>query len=369
MSLRLASAFLTIALLCFGQAAHAQDFITNNDPRNPVQVDLSILNEPPPEQAAPNNPVVLEPPTRALKFRNLTRPALPAVRPIPAIDKPKPPSKPVIRPAPPAAIKTMPVEKPAVAKSIVTVPPNPGHKPALPPTPVAKPAPSLSATKIESSPVHKTEPDPVSVAPTAPIQPKPEAAPVLPPPVQPAETKPEIVIETPPEAEKPVVAPQKPEIPLVPKAPVKSTAGPIPPPDHKNIVKPDAQSAFISKTPKMVKAEETGQNLPKPVAGKDKVRLKFDSGTSDLNAEAASALDSVIASLNESDKLRLQLLAYAQGTQDSASSARRLALSRALAVRAYLMDHNIRPTRVDVRAMGSETQEQPLDRVDVIFIE
>jgi outer membrane protein OmpA-like peptidoglycan-associated protein len=64
---------------------------------------------------------------------------------------------------------------------------------------------------------------------------------------------------------------------------------------------------------------------------------------------------------------RLQVRGYAAGEDGSKSSARRIALSRALSVRSYLMDKGVKAKRVDVRAMGSETDRNPLDRVDLIF--
>jgi outer membrane protein OmpA-like peptidoglycan-associated protein len=59
-------------------------------------------------------------------------------------------------------------------------------------------------------------------------------------------------------------------------------------------------------------------------------------------------------------------MAFAQGTEDTASQARRLSLSRALAVRTYLIDQGIRSTRMDVRALGATADQGPLDRVDIV---
>lgn len=415
MTVRSALTFIALTLLCSGAPALAQQqnqFITHNDPRNPVQVDLSVLNIAPPEQAAPKNEIILQPPPpRMLKFRSLTKPPAPAQRPIPAIDRPKPP----VAPAVTSAVK--PVAKPAVTaraeKPLVTVPPKPERKPghtaataaSAPPVPEAKPAvarrPPETVTKsvtAENKPVVAPKTPPVDVQ-TAqkktektevkaePLQ-KPAPVPVItspalkkietpapPPPAVPAkivlpETKVTAQALKEPEKKakdqtipaKPVVAPEKPVAPVVKGAPV-------PPPAHERVVSPDAKSAFLDKGPKMIRADSAGRNQPKPLPNKPRVSLSFDATSADLNADTASALDSVIASLNESEKLRLQLMAYASDLEGSSSSARRLSLSRALAVRAYLMDHGIRPTRVDVRAMGSETQEKPLDRVDVVFIE
>jgi outer membrane protein OmpA-like peptidoglycan-associated protein len=63
---------------------------------------------------------------------------------------------------------------------------------------------------------------------------------------------------------------------------------------------------------------------------------------------------------------RLTVKAYAAGQSSNASQARRLSLSRALAVRSYLIDKGIRSTRIDVQAMGApDNANGPADRVDL----
>ncbi|HEY9568576.1 MAG TPA: lysophospholipase, partial [Thalassobaculum sp.] len=68
------------------------------------------------------------------------------------------------------------------------------------------------------------------------------------------------------------------------------------------------------------------------------------------------------------EALRVQLLAYAAGDESNANKARRISLSRALAVRAYLIDKQIQSTRMDVRALGNRTTDSPRDRVDVVLV-
>ena len=67
------------------------------------------------------------------------------------------------------------------------------------------------------------------------------------------------------------------------------------------------------------------------------------------------------------DNARLQLLAYAAGAENESSKARRLSLSRALAVRSYLIAEGVRSTRIDVRALGNKTEAEPADRVDLLI--
>lgn len=95
--------------------------------------------------------------------------------------------------------------------------------------------------------------------------------------------------------------------------------------------------------------------------------LEFTGNGSDLSPQAEAKLKNIVKQMQQMGENRLQVRAYATGEDGSKSSARRISLSRALAVRSYLMDAGIKPTRVDVRALGTETDRSPLDRVDLIF--
>ena len=96
--------------------------------------------------------------------------------------------------------------------------------------------------------------------------------------------------------------------------------------------------------------------------------MPFDSGQSTLPDTAQGDLDALATRLRRDETLRVQLLAYADGPDDDANRARRLSLSRALAVRAYLIDKQIQSTRMDVRALGNRTSDSPKDRVDVVLV-
>jgi outer membrane protein OmpA-like peptidoglycan-associated protein len=70
--------------------------------------------------------------------------------------------------------------------------------------------------------------------------------------------------------------------------------------------------------------------------------------------------------MSRDQALRIQLLAYAGQASDSASQARRLSLSRALAARSQLIEQGVRSTRIDVRALGNKSAGGPTDRIDII---
>jgi outer membrane protein OmpA-like peptidoglycan-associated protein len=42
-----------------------------------------------------------------------------------------------------------------------------------------------------------------------------------------------------------------------------------------------------------------------------------------------------------------------------------MSLSRALAIRSFLIENGVRSTRIDVRALGNKTTEEPFNRVDL----
>lgn len=99
-------------------------------------------------------------------------------------------------------------------------------------------------------------------------------------------------------------------------------------------------------------------------------RIVFSAGNADLPDGAKSDLDALVKRLNDSDRVRLQLVAYASGTAEEANQARRVSLQRALAVRSYLMERGVPNTRMDVRALGNRTDgKDPPDRVDIVMVE
>jgi outer membrane protein OmpA-like peptidoglycan-associated protein len=108
-------------------------------------------------------------------------------------------------------------------------------------------------------------------------------------------------------------------------------------------------------------------SLP-PAATAGASRLAFDAGSATLSDSARQTLDALAAQLSGNEQ-RLKVVAYAAGQSNNVSQARRLSLSRALAVRAYLIDKGIRSTRMDVQAMGApENGNGPADRVDLSLI-
>ena len=104
-----------------------------------------------------------------------------------------------------------------------------------------------------------------------------------------------------------------------------------------------------------------------PITGDRTLQLAFGETATQLDDRAKRDLDALIRSVGTDEETRLQLLAYASAPgADNASQARRLSLSRALAVRSYLIEKGVRSTRIDVRALGNKNESGPADRVDVV---
>lgn len=104
---------------------------------------------------------------------------------------------------------------------------------------------------------------------------------------------------------------------------------------------------------------------PAPGVQAGVVTLAFQPGQGELPAGELAALDALAQQFAGNEE-RLQIRAYAANTVgDGGSGARRLSLTRALAVRQYLIDKGIRSTRIDVRALGVPTDGSAADRVEV----
>jgi outer membrane protein OmpA-like peptidoglycan-associated protein len=97
------------------------------------------------------------------------------------------------------------------------------------------------------------------------------------------------------------------------------------------------------------------------------LRIAFPAGDSRVPAAAQAGLKDIVERMKAQESLRLQIVAYATGDNLTASEARRLSLSRALAVRTALIEQGVRSTQIDVRALGDKVTDQPTNRVDLSF--
>jgi len=285
-----------------------------------------------------------------------------------------PQTKPIFATPTPAPAQQREVEAPPapepVKHQVVTAPPPPpadSPQPAPEVAPVAAPvpAPVIAAQVPEPVPA----PEPVKAEPVkevAKVEPAPAPAPVAPPapaPVAPPAAPQVEEVQAPPSV---VVAPPPPQAltqPVTPPAAVDET---------QTAPAPTGPAVVVDLPPKDSATQPGVASLPPatgPLGDGDNMRIVFDQDSSKLPPDARSALKALSDQMRNQDTLRLQLLAYAGDTDTSASAARRLSLSRALAVRSFLIESGVRSTRIDVRALGNKSTDAVTERVDITVVE
>lgn len=305
--------------------------------RNSVIVDMSVLDD---HGAARGSQFRLPPPERGVTGQRVTL---------------TPPSRKSVKPAPQRTATKQPApRKPATSTAKAASPAKaakPVAKAAAPkPTP---PAPVMTeivtpATVSEVPP----PPEPIDI-----VMPEPVAAPMPKAVKAPAPTPAPAVAKSAPSAAAPrdlvpatLVAPA-----ATPKEqPLETAPAPRNPP-------PEARPAAPPQMASLVPLPSSTQ------AARAAVRIPFAGEAAVLPESAKNDLKQIAGTLTKDQALRVQVMAYAGGGED-ASKARRVSLSRALAVRTYLIEQGIGSTRIDVRALGNVAEGGPADRVDVVML-
>lgn len=332
-----------VALLTLGTNAWGQQdtvYIGGASPRGSVMVDTSVLDSlgtdggfgrqtltPPAPRGAVEQHITLKPPGQK-----------PAVKPKPqrATTKAQPVTP---RKAPAPTTKTAAAKSPAVP---LAAPPSPPPAPVMSEMPPPPPAPNDIAM-----PPTPQSPDPkgMVVAATKP----PPAADVPPPAAAPRDIKPAPAVA-------PVAAVKEPApVPAAPQpAPLAAAPKPAAPQIQPQV--PPPQVASVPPAPQASSA-----------TGRPSMRISFAGDGATLPEPSKGELKQIATALGQDPALRVQVMAYANGGDD-ASKARRLSLSRALAVRTYLIEQGVGSTRIDVRALGNAAEGGPVDRVDLMML-
>lgn len=230
------------------------------------------------------------------------------------------------------------------------------------------PPPGNSRLVLRAPRMKRAAPSTKAAAPQPPM-PKKKMVKVAPPaPKPPAMPVPKVTA-------KPVPAPMAKVTPPAP-APIKRTAraaAPPPPPSPKTTAAPAAPRISAPPPAKQPATAPAAAKPPRkmaalPAAGDSIMQLQFRAGSSAISTDDEARLSGLSKRLVDTSA-RLQLKAFADAANGDSSSTRRLSLSRALAVRAYLIENGMRSTRIDVRALGTARDGGPADRVDVILLE
>ena len=96
------------------------------------------------------------------------------------------------------------------------------------------------------------------------------------------------------------------------------------------------------------------------------LRVLFPADGISIDAAAESELIGLAGYLNHNQAQRVVLQAHAGDSDQGSSHARRLSLSRALAIRTFLVDRGVPVERIYLRPMGNEIEDGPPDRVDIL---
>jgi outer membrane protein OmpA-like peptidoglycan-associated protein len=165
---------------------------------------------------------------------------------------------------------------------------------------------------------------------------------------------------TPPEpsAMPPVPAPEQPLQPptAMPDLPAGTEA--LPPPPVRDTIKPSPA----------LKTTASGKVIPgnHVVLPDDLSTISFKPGVENIDTDALPILDKLALILQSDSSERITLTSYAGvGPDTSPRDARRLSLTRALAIRDYLTAKGVVSARINVRALGANVPSGDPDRVDV----
>ncbi|MGB1548688.1 MAG: OmpA family protein, partial [Alphaproteobacteria bacterium] len=325
-------ALVASGLLLSGTVALAQEPVVVGGTGKPsVSVDTSVLDSLGPSWVVPqlmmpgpgparNGRIELHAPGTAPAAATQAPPEpVEMTPPEPAMAEPEraePEEKIVLTPPAPKAAPVEPVEEEMA---------EPAPMPA--PMPAPAPAPAPVAEKAEKKMAEPPAP--------APVQEMPKGEPAMPEKVL---LTPPPAVTQPKQAAKPKPAAPV-EMPDAPPPPVTLTEPkPTPPPAPKTAAK---ETPPAVKEPAMREAVEETARLPSPtvpVKLDEPLRIEFANESALLSEKAKGDLATYAEYLKNTPSMRVQLLAYAKGDEETASQARRLSLSRARVVRSYLIE-------------------------------
>lgn len=217
---------------------------------------------------------------------------------------------------------------------------------ALPGSHPAKQAPARHAAPARR-PAHK-------LSSAKPHTPPPEQATVTPPAATPA---------TPSAPSAPTTAPVTGQLP--PTSPPTVTLPPAPPPTVALAPIPLPSGPEPAPPPTPPVSTTSASAATPSTAG---LQVTFGSGQTDLSPASAAAIQGLVKSSPSGGDASFNVVAYAAGTPEDPSTARRLSLSRALAVRSALMADGVSSSRIFVRALGAKEGDTTPDRVDLAVL-
>jgi outer membrane protein OmpA-like peptidoglycan-associated protein len=94
--------------------------------------------------------------------------------------------------------------------------------------------------------------------------------------------------------------------------------------------------------------------------GSASVSLTFDKDKTDLDEGSKAKLNGLAEQIKKEAR-QVRIVSYAAGTAEQASIARRISLSRALQIRAHLIDRGVNQLKINVQALGNKEQAERAD--------
>jgi outer membrane protein OmpA-like peptidoglycan-associated protein len=113
--------------------------------------------------------------------------------------------------------------------------------------------------------------------------------------------------------------------------------------------------------------------MPQPMEDSLSPSIIFKKSKTTIDKQQEQFITShIIPLIEKNDGARIQILSFASSPDEvsdkSGSSARRVSLARALAVRDYLKTAKIDPARIDVRALAIDAGSKDPDKVEIVFL-
>ncbi len=268
-------------------------------------------------------------------------------------------------------------QRSAGPKAAAGPPPTPRRRPALSQAPasLAETASSAGSASTEPPVAPDQGADLPAAAPPAPEPPAPEpqeapsALPVPPPPPAASELADLPAAPAPPPPPAATELAELPAAPVPPPPPPGSAAlAELPPvPEAPDLTALEREAPAVPAAPATARraqekeAEPPAAEVEIPPA--NLLRIVFASDGTELGTADETALGGLAERLRAEPDRRIELRAHAAG---SGGLARRASLTRARAVRSFLVDKGVASTRIDVRPFGAESMGGPPDRVDIV---
>lgn len=280
---------------------------------------------------------------------------------------------PLIYPDGSMAVPPTAATPPAPTDSVTLIPPSQTETPATAEAPAAAQETTTAAVPpaAEESPASPTQASPAGPDFTPPTQSTTTSAPVTETPTT-AETETPASGAVPTPARKPDTlasgAPPADQIPTV-TAPTQPPASQAPS-EVSLFTQPSAATVKAQGKPEPQPETQIAAISPEAASAPTKLapgaapQVLFLAGGTQLDGSGMATLDALAQQLTGT-KERIELHAFAGKTADPASTPKKLALRRALAVRTYLINKGIDAGRITVKARGDATDGAP-ERVDIV---